>query len=78
MRDREVQTQAEGEAGSLRGPWWQDSNQGPWDHTLSQRKMLNYRTTQVPLAYFLKKDNSMKILNIFLHRCRCKTTTRDN
>ena len=40
MRDtqRDVETQAEGEAGS---PMW-DSNPGLWGHDLSHRQMLNH------------------------------------
>ena len=40
MRDtqREAETQAEGEVGSL---MW-NSIPGPWDHNLSQRQMLNH------------------------------------
>ena len=43
MRDteREGETQAEGEAGSLRGAQCGDLILGLWDHALSQRQMLN-------------------------------------
>ena len=34
--DREAETQAEGEAGSLRGSPIRDSIPGPWDHALSR------------------------------------------
>ena len=43
MRDtqREVETQAEVEAGSMQGNLMQDLILGPWDHALSQTHTLN-------------------------------------
>ena len=40
MRDREAETQAEGEAGSCREPDV-GLDPKPWDHDLSQRQTLN-------------------------------------
>ena len=40
-------------------PMW-DSIPGPWDHDLSQRQMLNYRATQVPLSTHFKSINNQR------------------
>ena len=61
MRDteRETETQAEGEAGSLQGAPCVDSIPGPRDHALIQRQTLNHCTTEAPhkpssrLAFYL-------------------------
>ena len=50
MRDpKEIETQAEGEAGSLGGSPMQNSIPGPWDYPLSRRQMLNHWATQASL-----------------------------
>ena len=41
MRDREAETQAEGEAGSRQEPDV-GLDPRPWDHALSQRQTLNH------------------------------------
>ena len=48
MRDieREAETQAEGKAGSMQGARCGTLNQGPQDHALGQRQMLNHWATQ--------------------------------
>ena len=45
-KEREAETQAEGEAGSTQGPQCGTQISGPWDHTLSWRQMLNRWATQ--------------------------------
>ena len=42
----------------------QDSISGPWDHDLSQRQMLNYWATQVPLTSFVKHISYQMLKNI--------------
>ena len=44
MRDteKEAETQAKGEAGSLQGSLMWDLIPGPWDHALSPRQMFNH------------------------------------
>ena len=75
MRDtqREAETQAEGEAGSLREPWCRTPCQDPGDHDLSQRQLLNPWATQLPhntgfwtelTAHVVKyKDSSHAVLS---------------
>ena len=50
MRDteREAETQAEGEVGSMQGSLMRDSILGPQDHNPSQRQMLNHEPPRRP------------------------------
>ena len=48
MRDTERGRNIEEEAGSLWGPWWGNQSQGPGDHNLSQRQMLDHWASQTP------------------------------
>ena len=60
QRER-AETQAEGETGSIQG-----ARYGTWDHTLSQRQMLNLWATRHPFIYF--KDKSCEIFFFLLQR----------
>ena len=60
--EKEAETQAEKEAGSLGEPMC-DSIPGPQDHDLSQRQILNHWATQVPSSH-LTQNRWIYVLNI--------------